>query len=183
MLVVTSAGDAEHYVCYSSPAASNRVITAAGTRAATDTILQKSNFGDCIDVHAPGECVLSASDSSLCLQGSSSAAAIVAGVAAQLMTHISSQPKLMQYFTKLDAAERLRFLRQLVLMSNSGSNTSPAHELPYKSCSLPPLLTDTNELTNTITNSIKAFMTNRGARRIMDSVKTQMKLETKTHML
>ena len=182
MLVVVSAGDDESFVCHFSPASSNRVITTAGTRRRTDTLLQTSNFGDCIDVHAPGEFIWS-KNNSVRLSGSSLATSIVSGVAAQLIAHINSQPKLLASFDKLDQSEKLRFLRQTVLSSSSGG--SSVHELPFNACKVSPLLQESSpsELTNVIANGIKAFVTNRGARRIMDNVKRQMKMDTKTGML
>lgn len=182
MLVVASAGDDESFVCHYSPASSNRVITAGGTRRSTDTLLQSSNFGDCIDIHAPGEFIWSKSNGAS-LSGSSLATSIVAGMAAQLIAHINSQPKLLPSYNKLDQSEKLRFLRQTVLSSSSGG--SSVHELPFNACKVSSLLQENNpsELTNIIANGINAFVTNRGARRIMDSVKRQMKLDTKTGML
>ena len=44
-----------------------------------------SNFGTCVGVLAPGDCVSSSSSSGRCLTGSSAAAAVVGGVAALVL--------------------------------------------------------------------------------------------------
>lgn len=85
---VVAAGNSNRSACYFSPSRIGEAIT-VGASDQNDLRLSTSNYGDCVDVYAPGEMIMSAyrrSDSDmLAMTGTSSAAAHVSGIAANVL--------------------------------------------------------------------------------------------------
>jgi hypothetical protein len=90
MLVVTANGDENAFSCWKSPSSSEYVLSVGGVTSATDTQLLESNYGDCVDLLAPGENIpapfIGNTNQELkSLSGTSAASAIVTGVATRLI--------------------------------------------------------------------------------------------------
>ena len=95
VLVVTSAGNSHSDACANSPASSPHVLTVGATNA-NDTIYERSSYGRCVDMFAPGENIHGAySACKTCeteaMDGTSLAAPLVCGIAA---LHLSESPLL-----------------------------------------------------------------------------------------
>ena len=92
--VVTVAGNGKDDSCSRSPASSDNAITVAGSNSINGLYLS-TNYGNCVDLFAPGSRVLGANFScnscSKYLSGTSMSAPIVSGIAA---IHLSRQPRL-----------------------------------------------------------------------------------------
>jgi subtilisin family serine protease len=93
MLVVASNGDENAFSCWKSPSSSESVLSVGGVSLATDTQLLESNYGDCVDILAPGENIFApylgnTNRESKSLSGTSAAAAIVTGIATRLIGFI-----------------------------------------------------------------------------------------------
>ena len=95
--VVTVAGNGETDCCNRSPASSPHAITVAGTRFG-DGLYQSglgTNFGECVDIFAPGEQIAGADyDCKTCtkiLSGTSMAAPMVTGIAS---IHLANTPRM-----------------------------------------------------------------------------------------
>ncbi len=61
VVVVAAAGNSAKDACLSSPGSSTSAIT-VGSTTLTDSRSSFSNYGDCVDVYAPGQSILSASN-------------------------------------------------------------------------------------------------------------------------
>ncbi len=85
---VAAAGNSGDSACFYSPARIDEVVT-VGAITMDDTRMSNSNFGDCVDIYAPGDRIVSTfnrSDSdSASMSGTSMAAPHVAGTAALLL--------------------------------------------------------------------------------------------------
>lgn len=85
---VAAAGNSTESACFYSPARIDEVIT-VGATTMDDTRMPNSNFGDCVDIYAPGDRIVSTfnrSDTdSASMSGTSMAAPHVAGTAALLL--------------------------------------------------------------------------------------------------
>jgi len=85
---VAAAGNSDTRACFFSPARINEVIT-VGATSPDDLRTTWSNFGDCVDLYAPGSGITSAyigsEDATATLSGTSMAAAHVSGIAANLL--------------------------------------------------------------------------------------------------
>lgn len=84
---VVAAGNENQNACSASPAREPLAIT-VGSTTQTDTRSSFSNFGICVDIHAPGSSILSTSNgndtATSTLSGTSMAAAYVTGVVARI---------------------------------------------------------------------------------------------------
>jgi subtilisin family serine protease len=58
--VVASAGDESGNACKKSPASAPEAITVGATEKSTDDITKSTNFGDCVDIFAPGRDIIAA---------------------------------------------------------------------------------------------------------------------------
>ncbi len=87
--VVVAAGNSTADACAYSPAAAPNAIT-VGSTTSTDTRSSFSNFGDCVDVFAPGSAIKSAwhtgTANTNTISGTSMASPHVAGVAARILS-------------------------------------------------------------------------------------------------
>jgi serine protease len=85
---VVAAGNSNRSACHFSPSRISEAIT-VGASDQNDLRLSTSNYGDCVDLYAPGQAIVSAfrrSDSDmLAMTGTSTAAAHVSGIAANLL--------------------------------------------------------------------------------------------------
>ena len=95
--MVGAAGDGDDYSCEMSPGSEPSVVTVAGLRRRSLLPLLNSNFGECINVLAPGHDIPSfareAGGRPVVSSGSSVAAAVVSGVAAVALSDVIALPK------------------------------------------------------------------------------------------
>ena len=105
VIVITAAGNNGNNACHNTPANSQHTIT-VGSTDRNDKIAETSNYGPCVDLFAPGENIIAASNEcDSCTEvtsGSTLSAAITAGVVAVY----SSQ---LPYFTPATMKDRLLF--------------------------------------------------------------------------
>jgi hypothetical protein len=90
MLVVASNGDENAFSCWKSPSSSEFIVSVGGISSDTDTQLHESNYGDCVDILAPGDNIPApfignSNHEMKPLSGTSAAAAVVTGIATRLM--------------------------------------------------------------------------------------------------
>ncbi|TVR17180.1 MAG: S8 family peptidase [Balneolaceae bacterium] len=114
---VTSAGNANADACNYSPARMQEIIT-VGATTSNDSRASYSNYGNCIDIFAPGSSVRSASFGSntgtTLMSGTSMAAPHVAGVAALFLQHNSSA-------TPVDVAQAIYSNATMGVVNNANS--------------------------------------------------------------
>jgi subtilisin family serine protease len=155
MLVVGPAGDQNAFSCSYSPANSPFALIASATLNDLDMDRPESNYGDCIDINAPGEMIPSpyigsSNQEESTLSGSSASTAIVTGMLGVILTIIRSLPpleyensliNLLQEFSENLSSENFPILlRNLLLASNeqfsSTSSAREAHPTPMTYCDL-----------------------------------------------
>jgi hypothetical protein len=97
MLLVGPAGDNDSFSCGYTPANSPFVLITAATLRDLDLERQESNFGDCIDINAPGDMIPSpwigpSNTEESHLSGSSASTAVITGVLGVVITVLRSHP-------------------------------------------------------------------------------------------
>eukprot|EP00602_Paraphysomonas_sp_CaronLab_P013279 CAMPEP_0185041760 /NCGR_PEP_ID=MMETSP1103-20130426/41456_1 /TAXON_ID=36769 /ORGANISM="Paraphysomonas bandaiensis, Strain Caron Lab Isolate" /LENGTH=409 /DNA_ID=CAMNT_0027581631 /DNA_START=89 /DNA_END=1318 /DNA_ORIENTATION=+ len=151
LLVVGAVGDHDSFSCSYSPAESPYAIIAAATARGSDLELQGSNFGDCIDINAPGEFISTpfigeSNRIQSTLTGSSASAAIVTGIAANLYAVLRSNRTLAKHSTvyefiksQVPETEASLFVRNILLSSRVSIGKSlakEAHMNSFNECDL-----------------------------------------------
>ena len=118
---VVAAGNSNRSACYYSPSRVGEAIT-VGAMDQNDLRLSTSNYGSCVDVYAPGQAITSTfrrSDTdTLAMTGTSTAAAHVSGIAAQILAQAP-------FATPAQVADRIVEFAGSMVDPRSGSGYSP----------------------------------------------------------
>lgn len=90
LVMVVAAGNSNRNACEMSPASAKLAITVGAIDAATDALASFSNWGECVDIFAPGVFVESVNakdrDSPHVLSGTSMAAPVISGLVSGLLS-------------------------------------------------------------------------------------------------
>jgi subtilisin family serine protease len=128
--MIVAAGNEFQNACNRSPAGANGV-TAVGATDDIDSMAYFSNYGECVEIFAPGVNVIAAypTDSTATLSGTSMAAPHVAGVVADILSKCPDvSPPTMELFLKANANK------------DKVNGLPPGHtdhdDLVYKTCEL-----------------------------------------------
>jgi hypothetical protein len=144
MLLVGAAGDKNSFSCSYSPANSPFALIASATINDLDMDRPESNYGDCIDINAPGDLlpspfIGSSNHEISTLSGSSASAAVITGMVGVIMTILKNHPpiefentlvSLYEEFSHLLENENFPILLRNILLSSVGnfSSTNSARE-------------------------------------------------------
>lgn len=142
MLVVGSSGDENAFSCWKSPSSSEFVLSAGGIMKDSDISLPGSNYGDCVDILAPGEDIpapyIGASNiESKPLTGTSASAAIVTGIATRLIGFIETNSTIKDsLYLAYQDADVSQFLKEIITSTKYTilNQTDTAHLNLYISC-------------------------------------------------
>jgi hypothetical protein len=148
--IIGAAGDRNKYSCSVTPAFSRSVITVAATSRGADLEVPESNFGECIQIFAPGEALPTAAIGSpagglIPMTGSSASAAIVTGIWSSLLRVYSDPQSLTlqavgtegnsaQEDAALTDADRLMLLKDSLLHPGIVDTGVSSHEVPWIGC-------------------------------------------------
>lgn len=144
-MIVAAAGDHNKYTCAISPASSRTVIVAAATSRETNMEILGSNFGECIQIYAPGEDLLTSTagslDATIHITGSSASAALVTSIWSALL-NVFSEPDNFRLYDDEDEikgdaltdADRLLLLKDNLLYPVSAYSSTSVHEDSWVAC-------------------------------------------------
>lgn len=144
ILAVGAAGNQDTFSCSLSPANSGFTLSVAGTGKNTELPLHGSNYGDCIDIYAPGEDVMApfigpSNTEHKPLTGSSAAAAVVSGIAARVLHAVATSDVFSKrYEETIVQADGAPFLKRVLTSSRVAGyyeNKGP-HAGPYRDCDI-----------------------------------------------
>jgi len=126
--MVVAAGNSFYDACFFSPASADDVFT-VGSTTNTDAMSSFSNFGDCVDIFAPGSAITSTwiggPSATNTISGTSMASPHVAGVVAKLLaSHPKDTPK--QMIARVKKAATAGAIK--------GLDSASPNELVYASC-------------------------------------------------
>lgn len=142
MLVIGAAGDNDSFSCSYSPAGSGFALTVAAT-GDDDMPRPGSNYGDCIDVLAPGDDIMApyigeSNREEKTLSGSSAATAILTGLAARMMAAVYASDTLSKKFDEVVPTEEDQgpFLKRLLTSTKLANyyDIAGAHVAAYIDC-------------------------------------------------
>lgn len=125
VLVVGSIGDHSLFSCNFSPANSPFILAVGGINRENGLELYETNFGDCIDMRAPGEDIMGAWVNTLSnepsnnfykqVTGSSASAAIVTGIGVVLLNIIANDDELRDLFSQyVDDSEIIQVYKSIL---------------------------------------------------------------------
>lgn len=139
--VVVSAGNDDTDACTQSPAAADLAITVAASTI-NDRRAEYSNYGECVDIFAPGDSVLSTGidgpDASSTRSGTSMAAPYITGLIAQFLSSHNTRYLDSRYNRELSATSGsfssrlytavINYLSELTAEALPGSSYSPSQD-------------------------------------------------------
>lgn len=134
VVIIVAAGDDDVYSCDASPSSARNVLAVAATSRSSQLQVMNSNFGDCIAINAPGEDIPSAladplsKYGSVSRSGSSSASAIVSGLAAISIAEVIGSTSVRQIDLPVP-----RLMRAVLRKATDRDPDSP-HALPWEPC-------------------------------------------------
>jgi hypothetical protein len=144
VLVVTAVGDTETFSCFKSPGNSPFVLSVAATSRYSELKLPESNFGDCIDINAPGDRIRGpwigpSNNEEIIGSGSSVANALMTGMALQLLADLNSDKELLDLFDKHVLSDKISvFLKDALTISfrtmDQDDGVENMHEGSWKKC-------------------------------------------------
>lgn len=152
VLAVGATGNQDCFSCAFSPGSSSTTLSVAGTGKRSEMPLHGSNYGDCVDMYAPGEDIMApfigpSNSEERAMTGSSAATAIVSGLAARILHTIASIPRYARSYEVLIAqADSAAFLKRLLLSSSrltGDANMGPAHPKAFYDCDITNMSTVT----------------------------------------
>jgi len=143
-LVVAAAGDDDTYSCHTTPAESPHIIVVGATTQA-NMPLSWGNYGDCIDILAPGQHIMSVSatrngdsidEEVVLVTGSSASAAIVTGFVSTLFAALLEDSQARQLMIEtLNEDDLSQFLR-VAVVNNERIIEMVAHLESWAECSI-----------------------------------------------
>lgn len=151
-------GDTDSFSCLYSPMDSPYALSVGGLERTSELNLPGSNFGDCVDIYAPGEdlpapFIGESNQEVQLLSGSSASAAFVTGVVAHIMSNVRS-PALVypktgrtvyeEMLNLLQEGQHVSFVRNILLGSRediqlkgvANNNIKQVHSMKGIECDL-----------------------------------------------